>query len=321
MAEIKYTSIINSFVSQEGSMGTYTNYVYYSILVVYSNGTKEIVEGKRSEIFPLLLYLRTPIDELQDIKELMTTFPSEIGSIRKMIDDRINYVIDSLYPIPDVRGMKQEDAIRRLEEYGLIPNIIQSEESPDSKQDVSSLQRNKLNFKYVDIGTAPSIPAIDGLTKDIAVEILEKAGFQVEVKYVPSQDHEQDIVLGCCRSGNSEHLVELKVGGINPLFNISTSINDSTDIKKVLDGLKYASTLGMESVIRRKLKSLYAQTDSALIKKILDVPDSELKRTCQEAIEILEEQPKHIEFNKCQYCGKENLKSVRFCSNCGEKLQ
>ena len=232
MALIKYTSILNSFVSQEGTMGTYTNYVYYSVLVVYTDGRAEIVEGNNKTIAPLLAFLRTPIDELQDIKQLITSLPSDINIISKKIDENMNYVLDSLYPIPDVRGMKQEDAVRRIEECGLIPNIVQSEGIPDDKQVVCFIQRNRLNYKYVDIGTAQTVPAVDGLTKDVAVEVLEKAGFQVEVKYIPSQEHEKDIVLSYSRNDNSTLVVELEVGSSKPvdekLIQFFESINSAT---------------------------------------------------------------------------------------------
>ena len=92
MAAIKYTSIINSFVSPEGSFGAITNYIYYSVLVVYSDGTKEIIEGKGKEIAPLLYFLRTPVDELQEIKQLITSIPWEIRSI----NDNMTNVIDIL---------------------------------------------------------------------------------------------------------------------------------------------------------------------------------------------------------------------------------
>jgi hypothetical protein len=212
MADIKYTSIINSFVSQEGMMGSYTNYVYYSILVVYSDGTKSIVEGKRDQIAPFLLFLRTPVDELQDIKQLIQSLPSDMSNISRKIDDNMNYILDSLYPIPDVRGMKLKEATKCLEEHELLPNIVQGEEIPDDKQVVCFLQRNKNNFKQVDIGTTQSVPAVDGLTKDVAVEVLEKAGFQVKVKYLPSEEQEHDIVLGYSRKDDTTQLVELKVG-------------------------------------------------------------------------------------------------------------
>lgn len=222
MADIKYTSIINSFVSQEGMMGNYTNYIYYSILVVYSDGTKTIVEGKNNQIVPYLRFLRTPVDELQDIKQLMLNLPSDMSNISKKIDNNMNYILDSLYPIPDVRGMNQADAIKCLEEHELIPNIVQNEGIPNDKQVVWLLQRNKNNFKRVDISTTQSVPSVDGLTKDVATEVLEKAGFKVEVNYLPSEEQEQGIVLGYSRKENSTSVVELKVGaesqydGINP---------------------------------------------------------------------------------------------------------
>lgn len=222
MADIKYTSIINSFVSQEGMMGNYTNYIYYSILVAYSDGTRTIVEGKSNQIAPFLRFLRTPVDELQDIKQLLLSLPSDMSNINNKIDDNMNYILDSLYPIPDVRGMKLEEAIKCLEERELMPNIVQGEEISDNKRVVSFLQRSKNNFKQVDIGIALSVPSVDGLTKDVAVEVLEKAGFQVEVTYLPSEEQEHGIVLGYSRKDNTTPLVEIKVGaesqyeGINP---------------------------------------------------------------------------------------------------------
>ena len=37
--EIEYAQLINSFVSTEGQDGIMTNYIYYSVLVVFKNGT------------------------------------------------------------------------------------------------------------------------------------------------------------------------------------------------------------------------------------------------------------------------------------------
>ncbi len=69
MAAIKYTSIINSFVSTEGYAGVMTNYIYYSLLVVYMDGTASIVEGKASDIQRYLFYLRTPQDEIEKLSQ------------------------------------------------------------------------------------------------------------------------------------------------------------------------------------------------------------------------------------------------------------
>ena len=81
MADIKYASIINSFVSQEGFGGNYTNYIYYSVLVVYTDGSRTIIEGKNNEIQFLLPYLRTPVDELQQLNRVLE-------AIEKTSDDK-----------------------------------------------------------------------------------------------------------------------------------------------------------------------------------------------------------------------------------------
>ena len=232
MAAIKYTSIINSFVSQEGDFGMYTNYIYYSLLVVYTDGTAEIVEGKNNDIRYLLSYLRTPIDELKEIKQTISHLPSQLNTISEKIDEKLSYVIDSLYPIPDVRGMKEAEALKCIEEYNLVPNTIQNDGISHGEGTVYSLKRNAFNFKRVDVGITHGIPAVDGLTKDVAIEILEKVGFQVKAKYVPSQEQEKDIVLRYHRIDDTNPMVELEVGSSKPvdekLIQFFESINSAT---------------------------------------------------------------------------------------------
>ena len=183
---------------------------------MYDDGSAEIVEGNRATIAPLLRFLRTPVDELQDIKKLIEGQAAEISHVSQKIDRNMSYILDSLYPIPDVRDMKLEDAVKRLEECGLAPNIIQSDGISDDKQVVSFVQRNKTNFKYVDVGTTLIVPAVDGLTKDVAIEVLKKAGFEVEVKSVPAQEQEQDIVLRYRRNDDAVATVEIEVGSLKP---------------------------------------------------------------------------------------------------------
>ena len=212
MAAIKYTNIINSFVCEEGSMGQFTNYVYYSVLVVYTDGTAEIVEGNAKKISPLLFFLRTPVDELQEIKQIITRLPSELNTINEKIDEKMSYVLDSLYPIPDVRGMKEAEAVKCIEAHELVPNITQNDGISHSDGTVYSLKRSSINFKHVDVGITHGIPAVDGLTKDVAIEMLEKVGFQAKVKYVHSQEQKQDIVLRYHRVDDMNPVVELEVG-------------------------------------------------------------------------------------------------------------
>ncbi len=71
IANIDYVTILNSVISQEGGGGVYKNYVYYSLLVVNKDGTRQLVEGKEEDIHYLLRFIRTPIDELREIKQLL----------------------------------------------------------------------------------------------------------------------------------------------------------------------------------------------------------------------------------------------------------
>ena len=66
---IKYVNVINSFVSTEGSNGYMTNYVYYTLLVVNTDGTTQIVEGKLNQVSFLLPFVRTPVDEIRELKD------------------------------------------------------------------------------------------------------------------------------------------------------------------------------------------------------------------------------------------------------------
>ena len=100
----------------------------------------------------------------------------------------------------------------------MIPNIVQDDGTADEKQVVCYLPRNKNNFKYVDIATTQIVPAVEGLTKDVAIEVLEKSGFQTNIKYVHSQEQE-DIVLHYSRTDDMTPVIELEVGSADPEVN------------------------------------------------------------------------------------------------------
>ena len=316
MAQIKYTSIINSFVSQEGSAGFYTNYIYYSVLVVYTNGKAEIVEGQKSQIAPLLGYLRTPVDELQDIKQLITNLPSGIKSISsnisKIIDEKMSYVLDTICPIPDVRGMKEGEAFKLLEEHNLVPNIIHNDGITDNKGVVRYLQRSRLNYKNVDVGIAHSVPSVEGLIKDVAVEVLEKAGFQAKIKYVLSQEQEQDMVLRYSRENEQTPVVELEVGSMDPdrckqeqeqqeldtikemIRNdqwISSSISPS-DRQKLITEIAYALNLISLDRARKKLKQIDLNSGKEVIDYLVSLPDDELKPAAKSILQMLKDEAK-----------------------------
>ena len=115
---IKYTQVLNSFVSTEGSGGIMTNYIYYSVLVVYTDGTSEIVEGSNKNIAHLLRYVRTPVDELMELKETVKELRKDINDI---VDQKMKYVIDTLCMIPDIQDKNEVEALKLLTDAGLIP--------------------------------------------------------------------------------------------------------------------------------------------------------------------------------------------------------
>lgn len=140
MAAIKYTSIINSFVSPEGSFGAITNYIYYSVLVVYSDGTKEIIEGKSKEIAPLLSFLRTPVDELQEIKQLIASTLSDNNTI----SHKINQNMSCVGGVSEEKQRKEEEQ-KRLEEQRKREEQKRLEEQQREEQKRLEDQNSKEN--------------------------------------------------------------------------------------------------------------------------------------------------------------------------------
>lgn len=217
MANIDYTHILNAYVSTEGSNGFMTNYIYYSVLVVFDDGTCEIVEGKRDAISRLLRYLRTPQDSLRNIEQSLVGLRNDINTI---IDQKMQYVIESLYPIPDLKNAAQQDAVRLLQEAGFTPSFVHPyPPSTPPNGYVRSYQRSKTDFKKVELDIIHPLPDVKGLSLDDAVAILEKAGFSVQVKremITCSQDVQDNHVIQCSRSQDESLDAVLAVASVVP---------------------------------------------------------------------------------------------------------
>lgn len=209
MAAIRYTSIINAYVSTEGSNGIMTNYIYYSLLVTYENGSREIVEGKANHIAHLLSYLRTPEDELQELNRTLHSLRAEMNEIA---DQKMNYVVDTLFPIPDIQGMNELDAIARLQEAGLSPVLLNAyPETAPRNGIVRSYSRNKAVFKQVDLDIIHVLPDVEGRPEADARACLQAAGFHVQTSYIVRSDRENGIVLSCSRESETCLDVQMSV--------------------------------------------------------------------------------------------------------------
>ena len=152
MAKIKYTSLIDCAVSTEGSNGVMTNYFYYNVLVVYEDGSRELVTGKKNEIAFLLPFMRTPMDDLMDMKATVINLRQDIDNI---VEQKMKYVIDSIFPIPDILNKNEVEANELLKEAGFTP--VFEIEYPERAVAVRALQL-----------AAQKLP--------IKVKIIERAG-------------------------------------------------------------------------------------------------------------------------------------------------
>ena len=236
MSDIKYTSIINAWVSTEGSNGMMTNYVYYSVLVVRKDGTRQIQEGKANEINWLLPYLRTPMDELDEIRSTVKGLRQDMNEI---VTEKMNYVVDSLYPIPDIQDMNEIQAQNLLRQYGLIPvPMVAYPEGTPAIGTVRSFRRCSENFKQVEVEIFHTLPEMKGRPESEALAELEQAGFKVETVHQVVTGYPNGVVIGVFRS--DEHKM-------NVTLNVSSSVPETkgmllADAVRELEALGYKVT-------------------------------------------------------------------------------
>lgn len=223
MANILYTSIINSYVSQEGSNGVFTNYVYYSVLVVYDDGSRKIVDGRKEDVAYLAAYLRTPQDSLMQVEQALLNLRTDVLnlqtdmlkmqlSLQTQLDEKVNCALDTLYPMPQIEGMPEEDAAKALKAAGFEPVYVREypAETPATGR-VRSFQRNAGNFRKVDVDVIHEIPDVVGMQQEEALKTLQDAGFSVQVIKTADIDKPNNSVLACRRDDEGSLDVKLEV--------------------------------------------------------------------------------------------------------------
>ena len=210
MADIKYVHILNSFVSTEGFAGNMTNYIYYSLLVVYKDNSRSIVEGKAGDIKWLLPYVRTPQDKLPEIKESIRKLREDINSI---VDEKMGMVSDTLYPIPDIQGRNEIEALESLKNAGLTPHLVYSyPEGTPRNGIVENFRRRKDNFKTIDLEIVHEIPDVTGLSIDEAAEKLREAGMEKgQIYYSDVSKGRNGVILNAFRAAPDSLEIHLKV--------------------------------------------------------------------------------------------------------------
>ena len=212
--EIEYAQLINSFVSTEGRDGIMTNYIYYSVLVVFKNGTRKIVEDMAQNLGFLLPYIRTPQDTLRELQETVRGLREDLNDLA---DRKIRYFVDTLFPLPDVLGMRETEARKTLEQAGFIwhPVVQYPEGTPESGV-VRACVRNDEHFKTADVTVFHPVPEVLGLPREEALNALKKAGFTAKTEKQIVAGRENDRVLACVRADEFEMKVTLTVSTAIP---------------------------------------------------------------------------------------------------------
>jgi len=214
MAAIKYASLLDCVVSTEGSDGYMTNYFYYNVLVVYQDGSRDLITGQKSQIAYLLPFMRTPMDDITEIRDTVSGLREDINDI---INQKMKHVIDSLFPIPEILGKNEVEAIDQIKEDGLIPVLeVTYPESTPKKGYVQAYGRNADNFKKVNLRIVHRVPSVNAMKIEKAIEKLKEAGFNANITHKVVSGTPDGIVLNCSRQYDTSLLVDLEVSSSIP---------------------------------------------------------------------------------------------------------
>lgn len=209
MASIDYITVINSYVSQEGVNGIYTNYVYYSLLVTYTNGSKEIISVNSRDLNRYASYIRTNEDSLKLLEKSVQRLEENIASL---IDERVNYVVESMFHIPNVTGMNEIDAIALINEAGFVPVLINDIPEQYRKNSIiKTYNRQKNNFKVIELTNIIETPNLSDMNESEAVPLLELLGFNVIVNHMNVVGVQDGKILEIKRKNENDLNIELDV--------------------------------------------------------------------------------------------------------------
>ena len=277
MAAIKYASLIDCIVSTEGSNGFMTNYFYYNVLVVYQDGSRDLITGQKSQIAYLLPYMRTPMDDMTEIRDTVKGLREDINDI---INQKMKYVVDSLFPIPEIQGKNEVEALDQIKEAGLIPDLeVTYPESTPKNGYVQAYSRNTDNFKKVNVRIIHRVPSIKAMKIEDAMEKLKEAGFDANITHKVVSGTANGIILNCSRKDDTSLLVDLEVSSSIPetkgmAIEEATHLLKNEDydviIIKQIDSMAPGKVIKWKSIGVKKIK-LYQSIPAVYESKYVDV--------------------------------------------------
>ena len=207
MAMIDYTQFIG-IRAAENSIGTTTfNSTNYSMLIVYTNGAREIVEGSASEMRPFLPYLK----EDNTAQILRDSLAKLEANLERMVDERIERIFRVSHPIPDVVGLQEEAAIARLKAAGFVVRLLHTYPEGIPQGIVRSCTRVNNDYLTVELDVRHDLPKVEGLPEEDAILLLERAGFTVRLTNTYPEGVRSGKVYACRRETETSMVVLLDV--------------------------------------------------------------------------------------------------------------
>lgn len=207
MAAIKYTQFIGIRTAENGSNGFITNSTSYSLLIVYTDGTREIVEGNAQAMRPFLAFLKE--DNMERV--LRESLEQLEQKLEKLVDSRIERIFAVSNPIPDVMGMRQDQAVALLEQAGFRVKMVNDYPEGTPSGIVRAYQREDGHYMTVLLDARLDLPEVAGLPEDKAVALLEEAGFRVTLLNHYPEGMPMGHVYACSRSSAASIDVTLDV--------------------------------------------------------------------------------------------------------------
>lgn len=175
MAAIKYTQFIGIRAAENTVLSTTFNSTNYSMLVVFVDGTVKIVEGDSNAISPYLPFLKED-NTAQILRESLADLENRLENL---VDTRIERIFSVRYPIPDVKGMQEDEAVAKLTAAGFQVKMVNTYPEGMPMGRVHSCCRESENFLTVVLDVRHELPDVIGMMETEAIAVLEQAGFTV----------------------------------------------------------------------------------------------------------------------------------------------
>ena len=242
MANIIHAEIVGTRMSENGSAGYIINYTSYSVLLFFSDGTRNLIEGDADQIRPFLPFMSPHIDD----RKLNIILEQFEGKIKQDLQYLVkNALVEFNNPIPKgIIGKHKKEAKDILEKAGF--RVEFSFHTPDFMDGtVKECERKEKDLMTVILKIQYDVPEVRGLNKDEAQSILQKAGFSSIIKRKICEREKQDTVLDAEHSDDSLeitlHVAEVRS---KELEFIRLSQNSST----INDVWKYWESSGLGEV-------------------------------------------------------------------------